>query len=419
MLSMQIKQIDPRALTPYGRNTKKHDQTQIDNVAESIRQFGFVQPVVVDKDNTIVIGHCRVLASIQLGMDTVPCVAVDDLTPEQVQALRIVDNKTNESPWDYAMLELELPQIDLGDFDFGDLGVAYVVKEATNTQEEDTEQEYERKKREFEERMESGELSEDSEEYQEFVEKFKPKKTTDDCYTPPIVYDAVADYVAEHYGLKKSDFVRPFYPNGDYQKERYKPTDVVVDNPPFSIFSEIIKFYLDKNIKFFLFAPNMTLFGCSQGCSCISCGVKVTYDNGAVVNTSFITNLETCAFRSCPELYQAVKKANDLTISQTTKTLPKYIYPKALVTPSVLELFSKFGVCFEVSKNDSFFTRGLDSQKQFGKAIYGGGFLISEIAQAEREKAEIAQAEREKAEREKAEVWELSDRELEIIKSLK
>lgn len=133
MLSMQIKQIDPRALTPYGKNTKKHDQTQIDNVAESIRQFGFVQPVVVDKDNTIVIGHCRVLASIQLGMDTVPCVAVDDLTPEQVQALRIVDNKTNESPWDFAMLELELPQIDLGDFDFGDLGVVYVTEEDMST----------------------------------------------------------------------------------------------------------------------------------------------------------------------------------------------------------------------------------------------------------------------------------------------
>ena len=140
---MQIKQIDPRALTPYGRNTKKHDQTQIDNVAESIRQFGFVQPVVVDKDNTIVIGHCRVLASIQLGMDTVPCVAVDELTTEQVQALRIVDNKTNESPWDFAMLELELPQIDLGDFDFGDLGVAYDVTpkhEETESTEEDTPQ---------------------------------------------------------------------------------------------------------------------------------------------------------------------------------------------------------------------------------------------------------------------------------------
>lgn len=136
---MQIKQIDPRALTPYGKNTKKHDQTQIDNVAESIRQFGFVQPVVVDKENTIVIGHCRVLASIQLGMDTVPCVAVDDLTPEQVQALRIVDNKTNESPWDFAMLELELSEISLDGFYFGDFGVIQDEIEAEKKEEEEIE----------------------------------------------------------------------------------------------------------------------------------------------------------------------------------------------------------------------------------------------------------------------------------------
>lgn len=413
---MQIKQIDPRALTPYGRNTKKHDQTQIDNVAESIRQFGFVQPVVVDKDNTIVIGHCRVLASIQLGMDTVPCVAVDDLTPEQVQALRIVDNKTNESPWDFAMLELELPQIDLGDFYFGDFGVADVMKAATDTQEEDPEQEYERRKREFEERMESGELSEDDEEYQEFVEKFKPKKTTDDCYTPPIVYDAVADYVAEHYGLKKSHFVRPFYPNGDYQKEEYKPTDVVVDNPPFSILAEIIKFYIDKNIKFFLFAPHLTLFSSSSStlCSCLCVGSTVIYENGANVRTSFVTNLETCAFRSAPELYQILKKANEENLRTTKVEFPKYTYPLSVVMPSTLNAYSRLGISFEVQRDECFYIRQLDSQKESQKWLFGSGYLISETKRQEREKAE-----REKAEREKATVWELSEREIEIIKSLK
>lgn len=407
---MQIKQIDPRALTPYGRNTKKHDQTQIDNVAESIRQFGFVQPVVVDKDNTIVIGHCRVLASIQLGMDTVPCVAVDDLTPEQVQALRIVDNKTNESPWDFAMLELELPQIDLGDFDFGDLGVAFVVKER---HEEDPEEEYERRKREFEERMESGELSEDSEEYQEFVAKFEAKKTTDDCYTPPLVYEAVANYVAEHYGLKKSDFVRPFYPNGDYQKERYKPTDVVVDNPPFSILAEIIKFYIDKNIKFFLFAPHLTLFSSSTLCSCLCVGSDVIYENGANVRTSFVTNLETCAFRSAPELYQILKKANEENLRTTKVELPKYTYPLSVVMSSMLNAYSRLGISFEVQRDECFYIRQLDSQKESQKVLFGSGYLISETKRQEREKAE-----REKAEREKVTVWELSEREIEIIKSL-
>lgn len=105
-------------IKPYKRNSKKHDQTQIDNVAESLRQYGAVQPIVIDKDNYIVIGHCRALAAKQLGWKTFPCISVDDLTPEQVNALRIVDNKTNESAWDLDMLELELPEIDLSDFDF-------------------------------------------------------------------------------------------------------------------------------------------------------------------------------------------------------------------------------------------------------------------------------------------------------------
>ena len=109
-------------LKPYEKNAKKHDQKQIDNVAESLRQFGFVQPVVVDKDGVIVIGHCRVLAAKKLGMKEVPCVSVDELTPEQVQALRIVDNKTNESEWDFDLLAAELPEIDLSAFDF-DFGI--------------------------------------------------------------------------------------------------------------------------------------------------------------------------------------------------------------------------------------------------------------------------------------------------------
>lgn len=105
-------------LTPYRANAKKHDAAQVANVAESIRQYGFVQPVVVDRDGVIVIGHCRALAAEKLGMVEVPCVCVDDLTPEQVNALRLVDNKTNESPWDLDLLAAELPELDLSAFDF-------------------------------------------------------------------------------------------------------------------------------------------------------------------------------------------------------------------------------------------------------------------------------------------------------------
>lgn len=106
------------AIVPYAANAKKHDKRQINNVAESIRQYGFIQPIVIDRNGVIVIGHCRALAAQKLGMEEVPCVCVDDLTPEQVNALRLVDNKSNESDWDFDLLANELPGLDLSAFDF-------------------------------------------------------------------------------------------------------------------------------------------------------------------------------------------------------------------------------------------------------------------------------------------------------------
>ena len=119
---MKVANRNLAELTPYAGNAKKHDSTQIANVAESIKQFGFVQPIVIDRDGVIVIGHCRALAAKKLGMKEVPCVCVDDLTPEQVNALRIVDNKSNESPWDFDILPDELAELNLDDFDF-DFGI--------------------------------------------------------------------------------------------------------------------------------------------------------------------------------------------------------------------------------------------------------------------------------------------------------
>lgn len=115
---MTIINIDPAALIPYPGNAKKHDARQVANVAESMRRYGIVQPLVIDKENVIVIGHCRALAAQQLGLASVPCVRVDELTPEEVNALRIIDNKTNESIWDFDMLAGELEGLDLGGFDF-------------------------------------------------------------------------------------------------------------------------------------------------------------------------------------------------------------------------------------------------------------------------------------------------------------
>ena len=115
---MQIIQKKLADIVPYANNTKKHDETQIKNVAESIKKYGWVQPIVIDNDGTIVIGHCRALAAKKLGIEEVPCVVVSDLTEEEINALRIVDNKTNESPWDFDLLSAELPEIDLSDFEF-------------------------------------------------------------------------------------------------------------------------------------------------------------------------------------------------------------------------------------------------------------------------------------------------------------
>lgn len=77
-----------------------------------------MQPIVIDNNNVVVIGHCRLLAAQKLGLDTVPCVMVDTLTEEQIKALRIVDNKTNESPWDMDFLAQELADINIGEFAF-------------------------------------------------------------------------------------------------------------------------------------------------------------------------------------------------------------------------------------------------------------------------------------------------------------
>ena len=114
---MKIEQVKINDVFPYLRNAKKHDKTQIANVAESIKQFGMVQPIVVDKDNNVIIGHCRLLACKQLKMKEVPIVKLEDLTPEEANKLRLLDNKLNESEWDFELLAEDVPSLDFDGFD--------------------------------------------------------------------------------------------------------------------------------------------------------------------------------------------------------------------------------------------------------------------------------------------------------------
>lgn len=113
---MKVENMKIGDIYPYQRNAKKHDQIQIDNVAESIKQFGMVQPIVIDKDNNVIIGHCRLLACKKLKMREVPTVKLEDLTPEEANKLRLLDNKLNESEWDMELLEQDVKELNFDGF---------------------------------------------------------------------------------------------------------------------------------------------------------------------------------------------------------------------------------------------------------------------------------------------------------------
>ena len=119
---MKVEYLSPGELYPYPQNAKIHTPEQIKRIANSIREFGFQQPIVVDKDNVVIIGHGRLFAAQELMLDSVPVVRADDLTEDQVKALRLADNKLNESPYDFSKLETELAELDIAGFDMEQFG---------------------------------------------------------------------------------------------------------------------------------------------------------------------------------------------------------------------------------------------------------------------------------------------------------
>ena len=251
-----------------------------------------------------------------------------------------------------------------------------------------------------------------------FVAKFEPKKTTDDCYTPPLVYEAVKGWACREYALDPDKVVRPFYPGGDYETYDYSGGKVVIDNPPFSILSKICAFYTDNGIPFFLFAPSLTLFTTARrsGAHMIATKCHVTYDNGACVNTSFVTNMGDDFIRTAPDLVKLVNDANSQVLRQLHKQLPKYSYPPELLTVSRLHKIGMLGVEYRVKASDVAYVSKLDSQRAAGKAVFGGGYLLSDAKAAELKAAELKAAELKAAE--DVTVWQLSDRERHIIKNL-
>ncbi len=251
--------------------------------------------------------------------------------------------------------------------------------------------------------------------YDAFVEKFEAKKTTDDCYTPEDVYKTVLGYVNEQCDLKGKQIIRPFYPGGDYEHIAYPDNGVVVDNPPFSIISQIAQFYIKKGIPFFLFAPHLTLFGSDIDCTHIVAGGDIIYENGASVKTSFLSNMfgDTKVIGDA-ELVRRLKQLNEA----KKVNLPKYVYPTHVLTVSHVQWMLERGVSIQIGKEHTRHCRALQSQKAMKKAIFGSGFLLSDEAAAEKAAAEKAAAEKAAAEKENVIVWQISKQERAIIDTL-
>lgn len=179
--------------------------------------------------------------------------------------------------------------------------------------------------------------------YEQFVEKFKPKKTTDDCYTPEDVFNVILDYFMRELftplGFSYDDVIRPFWPGKDYTAEDYTGK-IVIDNPPFSFLKEICNYFKEKHIPAVLFCDTRYI------CQYIADGFNVyvmpgaiTYENGAKVATSFITNVDAhaCEVRIDPALSNAIESCE----SQKSKEKRNNNYPEQVITASMLRAIAK------------------------------------------------------------------------------
>jgi len=116
---MEILNLRLEEIKPYEKNPRNNDNA-VDAVANSIREFGFKVPIIIDKDNVIVAGHTRYKASQKLGLKTVPCIKADDLNEEQIKAFRLADNKVSEqATWDFDLLMSELDDLTMDMTQFG------------------------------------------------------------------------------------------------------------------------------------------------------------------------------------------------------------------------------------------------------------------------------------------------------------
>lgn len=180
--------------------------------------------------------------------------------------------------------------------------------------------------------------------------------------------------------------------------------------------TKVVKFYAEHNIDYFLFAPHLTCIGIRPANSRICVGASVTYENGAIVSTSFVSS-KGPLIRSAPDLYRMLDEANVANIkAKKAPSRPVYTYPDNVMTSSAVALFSKYGI--EYREDIGVFVRAMDAQRGAGKAIFGAGYIVpEEAARKAQEAARKAQEAVRKAQKEKSQRWELSMRELAALKA--
>lgn len=341
-------------LQEYAGNAKEHTAEQVEQIKASMRQVGFCDPIGVwtnaEGKSEVVEGHGRLMAALELGLQSVPVIHLDGLSDEQRRFYALVHNKlTMNTGWDLDKLDAELDGLSL-DFDMASIGFDMGDDGWDGT-------------------ALSTEGRETNAEYDEFTAKFEPKLTTDDCYTPDEVYQAVKDWACNEYGIDPDSCVRPFYPGGDYERFDYPDGCTVLDNPPFSIMSKIIDFYEERGIRYFLFGPGLSLFSGNRPCNYLVPGVIVTYENGAKVNTGFVTSYGEWKIDTAPDLAQAVADA----CKQELSTQNTYEYPAEVVTSALIMKIARRGVRFRVKEAECAFVRKLDGQTETGQGLFGGG----------------------------------------------
>ena len=358
-------------------------------------------PLVVEHNGRFIVfaGNLRLAALKKTAIKSVPCVVYSPESDEDRETVKRRAMKDNGSfgSWDFDTLANEWDDLPLVDYGIpvwdtsraaSDLGLSTKGREG------------------------------EDEDYDEFVDKFKQKLTTDDCYTPPAVYDAVLAFVESITSLKGKKVERPFVPGGDYEHYPYQPNSIVVDNPPFSLLSQICRFYCERKIPFFIFAPALTLFSAADcDLTYIISDSDIEYENGAKVRTGFITNLiPDLRIWCCPELRDAIIDAQP----DEDKTKQGFVYPDNIVTSAILGKITKRSIELKIRKASCEYIKQSDSAEEQGRALYGGGFIMSDRAAAERAAAERAAAERAAATRlnlsprEKAIIAQLNERDAQL-----